>query len=74
MLGAWPTRAKEVTPWTDAYGSRLVFQGAVGGSSVDPRSFGGFLMQRRSLVAALVVHTPLPATVTPMPVLVLVSV
>jgi hypothetical protein len=55
-LGAWPTRAREVTPWTGACGSQLVFQGAVGGFSVDPRSSGKFLLQRRSSVATRVLH------------------
>jgi hypothetical protein len=32
---------------------------------VDPRSSGGFLMLRRSSVAARVVHAPSPATAPP---------
>jgi hypothetical protein len=50
-LGAWLTHAREVTPWTGACGSWLVFQGAVGDFSADQRSSNGFLLQRRSPVA-----------------------
>jgi hypothetical protein len=41
-LGARPVRARGVSPKTSACGSRLVFQGAVGGFSVVPRSFDEF--------------------------------
>jgi hypothetical protein len=64
-LDAWPTRDREVSPWSGACGSRLVFQGEVGGFSVDPRSSGGFMMLRRSPMAARVVHALLPATAPP---------
>ncbi len=41
-LGARLARARGVSPKTSACGSRLVFQGAVGGFSVVLRSFGEF--------------------------------
>jgi hypothetical protein len=39
-LGVWPTCARGVSPWIGACGSRLVFEGEIGGFSVVPRSFG----------------------------------
>lgn len=62
-LGTWPTRSRKVTPWTGACGSRFVFQGAAGGFSVDPRSFGRLLLQMRFLVATRVLYTLLLTTV-----------
>jgi hypothetical protein len=56
MLGAWPTHASGVSPWTGACGSRLVFQGAVGGFSMILRSSDEFLLQRRSPVVERGLH------------------
>jgi hypothetical protein len=64
-LDAWPTHAREVSPWPGTCGSQLVFQGEVGGFSVDPRSSDGFLLLMRSPVAMRVVHVPSPATAPP---------
>jgi hypothetical protein len=63
-LGVWPKRAKGVSFWNGACGSRLVFQGAVGGFSMVPRFTGEFLLQR-SPVAARGLHAPLLATMPP---------
>jgi hypothetical protein len=49
-LDAWPTRAREVSPWTGAcvsqlvFHAQLVFHGGVGGFSVVPGSPGGSLL------------------------------
>jgi len=43
-------------------GSQLVFQAAIGGFSVVPRSSGEFLLQRKSLEAAHGLHAPSPMT------------
>jgi len=48
-LGGWPTCAREVTPWTGACGSRLVFQGACSTRVVAPLDAGpnfGFCLGR----------------------------
>jgi hypothetical protein len=57
LLDVGPARAREVTPWTGACGSRLMVFSVVSGSS------GGRLLQRRSLVVARVLHASSPVTV-----------
>jgi hypothetical protein len=65
LLGVWLARVREVTPWTGACGSLLVFQGTTGGFSVVLGSFGGCLLQRRSPVVARVLYAPSPVTSFP---------